>query len=149
MTKVMVIHGPNLDLLGEREPEIYGSCSLAEINAAIEQEAKQLGLEVRCAQSNSEGGIIDLIHEARLWASAIIVNPAGYTHTSVAIYDALRAVRLPAIEVHLSNVVARAEEFRHRSLTGAACVGIIAGFHTASYLLALRAVKHLAEQAQL
>jgi 3-dehydroquinate dehydratase-2 len=149
MIKVMVIHGPNLDLLGEREPEIYGSCSLADINAAIAAEAKLLGLEVRCEQSNSEGGIIDLIHEARTWANAIIINPAGYTHTSVAIYDALRAVRMPAIEVHLSNVAARPEEFRHRSLTGAACVGMIAGFHTASYTLALRAVKHLADQAQL
>jgi len=145
----MVIHGPNLNLLGTREPEIYGSRTLAEINAMIEEEAKQLGIEVRCGQSNSEGGIIDMIHAAAGWAQALIINPAGYTHTSVAIYDAIRAVRLPAIEVHLSNVTARAEEFRHRSVIVGACVGSIAGFQSASYLLALRAVRYLAEQGHL
>ena len=147
--RIMVIHGPNLNLLGTREPEIYGSQTLAEIDEMIRQEAEALGVEVRIAQSNSEGAIVELIHEAAQWANAIVINPAAYTHTSVAIYDALRAVRLPAVEVHLSNVSARAEEFRHRSITAPACIGVIAGFGPTSYLLALRALKYLADQGQL
>ncbi|MGD9519457.1 MAG: type II 3-dehydroquinate dehydratase [Armatimonadota bacterium] len=146
--RVMVIHGPNLNLLGTREPEWYGRRSLDEINAMIRAEAAALGLEVRVEQSNSEGAIIDLIHEASGWAQAIVINPAGYTHTSVAIYDALKAVELPAVEVHLSNVGAREEEFRHRSVTAPACVGVIAGFRAHSYLLALRAVKDLEQQGK-
>lgn len=148
MSRVMVIHGPNLNLLGTREPDLYGSRTLAEIDQMISAEAEQLGLEVRTAQANSEGAIVELIHQAGQWADAIIINPAAYTHTSVAIYDALLAVRLPAIEVHLSNVAARAEDFRHRSITAPACVGVIAGFQAYSYLLALRAIKHLIEQGQ-
>ncbi len=147
--RIMVIHGPNLNLLGTREPEIYGSQTLAEIDEMIRQEAEALGVEVRIAQSNSEGAIVELIHEAAQWANAIVINPAAYTHTSVAIYDALRGVRLPAVEVHLSNVSARAEEFRHRSITAPACIGVIAGFGPTSYLLALRALKYLADQGQL
>jgi 3-dehydroquinate dehydratase-2 len=146
--RVMVIHGPNLNLLGLREPEVYGSRTLEEINAMLAAEATGLGMELRVAQSNSEGEIVSLIHEAGRWARALVINPAAYTHTSVAIYDALRAVRIPAIEVHLTNVAARAEEYRHRSLTAPACVGVIAGFGAYSYLLALRAIKYLAEQGQ-
>ena len=149
MTRVMVIHGPNLNLLGTREPEWYGSRSLEEINQMIRQEAQELGLEVRVAQSNSEGAIVGLIQEAAAWAQAIIINPAGYTHTSVAIYDALKAVGLPAIEVHLSNLAARTEDFRHRSVTAGACIGVISGFQAYSYLLALRAIKYLSDREQM
>ena len=149
MLKVLVIHGPNLNLLGTREPDIYGSATLAQIDEMIRQEAKKLGIEVRTEQSNHEGEIVELIHEARQWADAIVINPAAYTHTSVAIYDALRAVRLPAVEVHLSNTAARAEQYRHQSLTAPACVGVIAGFQGHSYVLALHAIKRLADSGQL
>jgi len=148
MARVMVIHGPNLNLLGTREPEWYGLRTLDEINGMIGEEAEALGLEVRTAQSNSEGGIVDLIHDAGEWAYAIVINPAGYTHTSVAIYDALKAVRLPAVEVHLSNIAARTEDFRHRSITAEACVGVVAGFQAHSYLLALRAVRYLLDERE-
>ena len=135
--KVLVIHGPNLNLLGRREPKVYGSHTLAEIDTMIRHEAVALGLEVRIVQSNHEGAIVEAVHEALDWAEVIIINPAAYTHTSVAIRDALAAVRLPAIEVHLSNVYAR-EEFRHRSLTAPACAGVISGFGAHGYLAALR-----------
>jgi len=135
--KVLVIHGPNLNLLGMREPKIYGTHSLAEINEMIEAEAAALGIAVRIVQSNHEGALVDAIHDARAWANVIIINPAAYTHTSVALRDALVAVGRPAIEVHLSNIEAR-EEFRHRSLTAPACVGVISGFGVHSYLAALR-----------
>jgi 3-dehydroquinate dehydratase-2 len=136
-TKVLVIHGPNLNLLGIREPTVYGSHSLAQINDMIEQEAGALGMDVHIVQSNHEGALVEAIHEALGWAEVIIINPAAYTHTSVAIRDALVAVRLPAIEVHLSNIAAR-EEFRQHSLTAPACVGVISGFGAHSYLAALR-----------
>jgi len=134
---VLVIHGPNLNLLGVREPKVYGSHTLEEINAMIRQEAAALGLEVRIVQSNHEGEIIEAIHSAVERAEVIIINPAGFTHTSVAIRDALAAVRLPAIEVHLSNIFSR-EQFRHTSLTAPACAGIISGFGVHGYLAALR-----------
>jgi 3-dehydroquinate dehydratase-2 len=146
VTRVLVIHGPNLNLLGMREPSIYGDQDLGTINGLIEKEAAELGLEVRIVQSNREGEIIDAIHDALNWAQAIIINPAGYTHTSVVIFDALEAVRLPAIEVHLSNIHAR-EEFRTKSVTARACVGQISGFGARSYLLALRAAKMLVERS--
>jgi 3-dehydroquinate dehydratase-2 len=142
MTKVLVIHGPNLNLLGIREPAIYGDQDLDTINGLIQKEAEALQLEVKIVQSNQEGVIVDAIHEAYAWADAIVINPAGYTHTSVVIFDALEAVRLPAIEVHLSNVHAR-EEFRAKSLTARACVGVISGFGGLSYLLALRAARDI------
>lgn len=145
MANVLVLHGPNLNLLGYREPHMYGDKTLAQINEAIENEAKQLGLEVRIVQSNQEGELVDAIHEAIGWAQAIIINPAGYTHTSVVLRDAIQAVRLPAIEVHLSNISAR-EEFRHHSVIAPACVGQISGFQWMSYLLALRAAKVLVEK---
>ena len=144
MTNILVVNGPNLNLLGDREPNVYGATSLSEIVAAMEKEAERLGLKMRAYQSNSEGGIIDIIHNERAWADAIIINPAGYTYTSVAIADAIRAVRLPTIEVHLSNIHAH-EEFRNRSITASACVGQISGFLSYGYILALRAAKEIIE----
>jgi len=135
--RVMVIHGCNLNLLGKREPEIYGSITLGEINQKIEALAQELDLEVRIVQSNHEGEIIDTIQDAAEWADGIIVNPAGFTTTSIGIHDALRAVGLPAVEVHLSNIHAR-EEFRRRSVIAPAAVGQLSGFGAESYLLALR-----------
>lgn len=143
--RVRVIHGPNLNLLGTRDPEVYGSHTLAEINAEIEQLAAELGIEVQISQHNSEGEIVDAIHQAAEWAEAIVINPAAYTHYSIAICDALKAVRLPTIEVHLSNIHAR-EEFRHRSVTAPVCIGQIAGFGASSYLLGLRAAKDIIQK---
>lgn len=138
--RIALIHGPNLNLLGLREPDIYGTDTFADINRKIEEHARQIGLEVRISQSNHEGEIIDTIHQAVSWAQGIVINPAAYTHYSHAIADALRGVRLPAIEVHLTNVQAR-EEWRRHSVISPAVVGSIAGFGTHSYLLALDAVK--------
>jgi 3-dehydroquinate dehydratase-2 len=145
MHRVLVVHGPNLNMLGIREPDIYGSQTLEQINALIAQEAERLGVELRVVQSNSEGEIVEHIQAAYGWADAIIINPAGYTHTSVVIRDAIAAVRLPAIEVHLSNIWAR-EEWREKSITASVCVGVVAGFQGESYVLALRAATSLAEQ---
>jgi 3-dehydroquinate dehydratase-2 len=136
---VMVIHGCNLNLLGKREPEIYGTTTLAEINREIESLARELGLETRIVQTNHEGEIIDAIQEAADWAQGIIINPAGFTTTSIGIYDAIKAVGLPTVEVHLSNIHAR-EEFRRRSMVAPACIGQVCGFGPGSYLLALRAL---------
>ncbi|HUS81550.1 MAG TPA: type II 3-dehydroquinate dehydratase [Armatimonadota bacterium] len=141
---ISVIHGPNLNLLGVREPEIYGRVTLDEIDARIRELAAELGVEVETCQHNSEGEIIDAIQRAGVQADGIVINPAGYTHTSVAIHDALKAVCIPAVEVHLSNILAR-EDWRHRSLTAPACAGVISGLGADSYLLALRAVCALIE----
>ena len=135
-TTVLVIHGPNLDLLGTREPEIYGRTTLPELDASLQALGTTLGLHVRCVQANGEGQLIDHIHAAAQ-LGGLVINPGGYTHTSVAIADALRAVPVPAVEVHLSNLFAR-EPLRHTSLTGAACVGVVMGFGVSSYHLALR-----------
>ena len=144
--QVSLIHGPNLNLLGVRETEIYGRDSYDDINRKIKHRANELGVDIRIFQSNHEGEIIDAIHDARNWADAIIINPGAYTHYSYAIRDALTAARLPAIEAHMSNIHAR-EEFRHHSVTAAVCVGQIVGLGTWSYLLALEAVKQLVEQS--
>jgi 3-dehydroquinate dehydratase-2 len=136
---VLVIHGPNLNLLGQREPSIYGSVRLEAIDAALTPIAATMGGVVECRQSNSEGQIIDWIHEAMHDFDGILINPAGYSHTSVAIRDAIAAIALPTVEVHLSNIFAR-EEFRHRSLVSAVCMGTISGFGPSSYALGLRAL---------
>ncbi len=142
-SSVLVVHGPNLNLLGRREPGIYGRQTLAELDASLVARGESLGLVVRCVQANGEGAIIDHIHEAEAQGcGGLVINPGGYTHTSVAIADALRAVDLVAVEVHLSNLYQR-EPLRHRSLTGAACAGVVMGLGPASYHLALH---HLAER---
>ena len=133
MKKVLLIHGPNLNLTGQREPGIYGSNTLASINAEVVQKCERLGMECAVFQSNSEGALIDRIHAAREDCDAIIMN---------AIRDAIAAVRLPCVEVHMSNVHAR-EEFRHKSVIGPVCAGVIAGFGKHSYLLAVDAVKSI------
>lgn len=142
MTQVLVLHGPNLNLLGSREPDIYGSLSLAEIDQRLVEAGAALGITVRTYQSNHEGALIDALHDARTWAAGVVFNPGGYTHTSVALRDAVAAIGIPVIEVHLSNVDAR-EEFRHRSLISGVCRGKITGFGWHSYRLALDALHAL------
>jgi 3-dehydroquinate dehydratase II len=136
---ILCIHGPNLNLLGLREPGIYGELPLEEIDRRLQERALNQGVELRVMQSNHEGAIIDAIHDSRGWANALMINPGAYTHYSYAIRDAIAAVRLPAVEIHLSNVHAR-EPFRHTSVIAPVCVGQIAGFGWHSYLLGLQAL---------
>jgi 3-dehydroquinate dehydratase-2 len=146
MRKVLVIHGPNLNLLGRREPEIYGHATLEEINRQLLELGTKLEVEVRTFQSNCEGEIVTAIQEASGWADLLIINAGAYTHTSIAIPDAIQGVQIPAIEVHLSNIHAR-ETFRHQSYLSRVCVGQICGFGAHSYLLALRAVEQFRSYA--
>ena len=142
MKKILVIHGPNLNLLGEREPGVYGNDSYESINAEIVNKAQELELDAEIFQSNHEGAIIDKLHQARLDCDGVIINAGAYTHYSYAVRDAISAIKIPVIEVHMSNIHAR-DEFRHKSVIAPVCVGQIAGFGKNSYLLALLAVKNI------
>ena len=143
MKKILVIHGPNLNLLGQRETDVYGKTTLPEINAKLGDLAKKSGVELIILQSNHEGEIVDKIGRVSQESiSAIVINPAGYTHTSVAIRDAVAAVKIPTIEVHLSNIHGR-EDFRQKSLVAPVCKGQISGFGVDSYLLGLQAAINL------
>lgn len=146
MTKLLLIHGPNLNLLSTREVGVYGHESLNSINERCQELAKELGVELAVHQSNHEGEIVDIIQSARGTAAGIVINPGAYTHYSYAIRDAVAAVNLPCVEVHLSNVYSR-EEFRHRSVIAPVASGQISGFGAESYLLGIRAVVGLVRNA--
>lgn len=138
--KILVLHGPNLNLLGKREPEVYGRATLADLNALIRAEAKRLGLSLRIFQRNGEGELIDLLHAHRRWADGVLINPGAYTHYSYALRDALAAVALPAVEVHLSDIRKR-EAWRRKSVTREVCLACVMGKGAGSYLEGLRLLK--------
>jgi 3-dehydroquinate dehydratase-2 len=135
--RVLVVNGPNLNLLGSREPEVYGTTTLADVEAMIRRRAGELGCEVACFQSNSEGAIIDFLQREAPAASGIVLNPGALTHYSYALYDCLRALAAPTVEVHISNLHRRAEGFRTRDVTAAAAVGVIQGLGPRGYLMAM------------
>lgn len=141
---VLVLHGPNLNLLGFREPDVYGKRTLADVDQMIATKCKELGAEVRILQSNHEGQLIDALHEHRTWASSIVINPGGLSHYSVSLRDAIAAMRVPVIEVHVSNIYSR-EEFRRHSVISPVCVGVISGFGAHGYVLAIDAAINMME----
>jgi 3-dehydroquinate dehydratase-2 len=143
LLRALVVNGPNLNLLGDREPELYGDLTLSEIERRITERARQLGIEVRSTQSNVEGEIVNVLQEARGWADGILINPGGYSHTSVAIRDAIAAIGIPTVEVHLSNPWAR-ESFRQIDVVAGACAGVVAGFGWRSYVMGLEALAAVA-----
>ena len=134
--KILVVHGPNLSLLGIREKDIYGSTTLSQVNELLQKKANELGIEIEIFQSNSEGAIIDKLISCRAEFSGIIINPGAYTHSSIAIRDCIAGISLPTVEVHLSNIYAR-EEFRHKSVIAPVCIGQVSGLGEFSYVLAL------------
>ncbi len=141
--RILLLNGPNLNLLGTREPDVYGTDTLEDIVADLTAFAVERNAEITAAQSNSEGGLVDLLQEARRWADGVVFNPGAYTHYSIALRDAITAIELPVVETHLSNVHAR-EEFRHRSVLSAVCLGVVAGFGRTSYFVALEGLlRHL------
>jgi 3-dehydroquinate dehydratase-2 len=142
MNKIFILHGPNLNLLGRREPEVYGKDKLDDIDKRLSDFGADLGIEIRTSQSNSEGELIDLLQDSMNWAEGVVFNPGGYTHTSVALRDAISAIDIPVVEVHLSNIFSR-EEFRHKSLISPVCFGTITGFGWRSYLLGVIALSEI------
>jgi 3-dehydroquinate dehydratase-2 len=141
--QILVLNGPNLNMLGTREPEVYGSDTLDDILADLRLLAADRDAELRDVQSNSEGALVDALHNARSWADGVVFNPGAYTHTSIALRDAISSIELPVVETHLSNVHAR-EEFRHTSMLSAVCLGVVGGFGRHSYALALEGIiRHL------
>lgn len=146
MTSILVLHGPNLNLLGKREPEVYGRVTLEGINQLLQEEAKRLQVEVETYQSNHEGALVDAIQAALDRHQGILINPGAYTHTSVAVRDAIAAVALPTVEVHLSNIHRR-EPFRHHSYIAPVAIGQISGFGAESYRLGFNALVHYLKQA--
>lgn len=145
--KILVMHGPNLNLLGEREPGYYGSDSFASVNNEIAQKAAELGLECEIFQSNGEGELIDKLHQARLDCAGVVLNAGAYTHYSYAIRDAIAAIKIPVVEVHMSNIHAR-DEFRHKSVIAPVCAGQIAGFGKNSYLLGIQALNDIIKEGK-
>ncbi len=144
--KVLLLNGPNLNLLGTRQPEVYGRSTLADIEAAFRDRARQLGVEVDCRQSNHEGELLDWLHEARSTCAGVVLNAGAFTHTSIALRDAISAIGIPVVEVHLSNIHAR-EPFRHVSMIAPVCRGQISGFGAFSYILALEAAVNVHQPA--
>lgn len=143
--RVLVLHGPNLNLVGDREPLVYGTATLADIDQLVAAAANDLGIDVRCEQHNGEGEIIDALHAARTQYDGVVINPGAYAHYAHAIADAIAAIGIPVVEVHLSNISGR-EPFRRRSVTAPACRGAIGGFGPPGYVLALRALAEMLEK---
>lgn len=144
--RVLVLNGPNLNLLGVREPEVYGRETLDDVLRSMRSWVGERKVDLHQVQTNSEGGMVDALHDARAWADGVVCNAGAYTHTSVAVRDAISATGLPVVETHLSNVYAR-EDFRHRSLLAPVCIGVVSGFGTDSYLLALDGLLRYLERA--
>ena len=139
MKNILILHGPNLNLLGKREPEIYGELTLDEINQKLIAIGRDQGVDIRAVQANGEGALIDELQSATLWADGVVFNPAGYSHTSIALRDAITAIQIPVVEVHISNIFSR-EEFRHKSLIAPVCIGSISGFGWRSYVFGIQAL---------